>query len=89
VAARAARSDKTFRDAFFEARLNIARCRYEAAMKKEGNARRDDLSNAKLGIQSLARIYPDYGGERWKPHFEGLVKDIQHEEDSLSKKTGS
>jgi tetratricopeptide (TPR) repeat protein len=89
VAARAARSDKAFRDSFFDARLNIARCRYQAAMKKEGNARRDDLSNAKQGIQSLARIYPDYGGERWKPQFEELLKDIVGEEKKLSNKTDS
>ena len=49
---------------------------FEAAMKKEGNARRDDLSNAKQGIQSLARIYPDFGGERWKPQFEQLQSEI-------------
>jgi tetratricopeptide (TPR) repeat protein len=89
VAARAARSDKTFRDSFFDARLNIARCRYEAAMKKEGNARRDDLSNAKQGIQSLARIYPDYGGGQWKPQFEELLKDIVREENKLTTKTDS
>jgi tetratricopeptide (TPR) repeat protein len=76
MAARAARKDVTFRDSFFDARLNIARCRYQAAMKKEGDARRDDLSNAKQGIQSLARIYPDYGGERWKPQFEDLQSEI-------------
>jgi hypothetical protein len=58
-------------------------------MKKEGNARRDDLSNAKQGIQSLARIYPDYGGERWKPQFESLLRDIQREEDKLPKISGS
>jgi tetratricopeptide (TPR) repeat protein len=83
VSAQAARKDTTFRDSFFDARLNIARCRYQAAMKKEGDARRDDLSNAKLGIQSLARIYPDYGGERWKPQFEDLLRDIKREEDKL------
>jgi tetratricopeptide (TPR) repeat protein len=89
MAARAARKDVSFRDAFFEARLNIARCRYQAAMKKEGDARRDDLSNAKQGIQSLARIYPDYGGERWKPQFEEMIKDIQREEGKLPDKSGS
>jgi tetratricopeptide (TPR) repeat protein len=89
VAARAARTDEKFRDAFFEARLNIARCRYQAAMKKEGDARRDDLSNAKQGIQSLARLYPDYGGERWKPQFDALMKDIQREEGNLPNKTDS
>ncbi len=58
-------------------------------MKKEGNARRDDLSNAKQGIQSLARLYPDFGGERWKPQFEVLMKDIQREEEHLPNKTGA
>ena len=61
----------------------------QAAMKKDGDARRDDLSNAKQGIQSLARIYPDFGGEKWKPLFEGLLKDIQRDENNLPKKTGS
>lgn len=89
VAARAARADKAFRDSFFDARLNIAKCRYQAAMKKDGDARRDDLSNAKQGIQSLARIYPDFGGAKWKPLFEGLLKDIQRDENNLPKKTGS
>ena len=60
---------RTFRDSFFDARLNIAKCRYQAAMKKQGKERRDDLTNAKLGIQSLAQIYPDFGGEKWKPQF--------------------
>jgi tetratricopeptide (TPR) repeat protein len=89
IAAQAARKDKTFRDSFFDARLNIAKCRYQAAMKKDGDARRDDLSNAKQGIQSLARVYPDFGGEKWKPLFEGLLKDIQRDENNLPKKTGS
>jgi tetratricopeptide (TPR) repeat protein len=89
VAGRAAKKDKTFRDSFFDARLNIAKCRYQAAMKKQGNERRNDLMNAKLGIQSLSQIYPDYGGEKWKPQFEVLLKDIQREEDNLPKKAAS
>ncbi len=87
--ARAARSDKTFRDSFFDARLNIAQCRYKAAMKKEGKARQDDLLNAKLGIQSLSRVYPDYGGEKWKPQFEAILKDIKTAEDGAAKKESS
>lgn len=88
LVAKAARKDQSFRDSFFDARLNIARCRYQAAMKKEGDARRDDLSNAKQGIQSLARVYPDYGGEKFKPQFEELLRDIQREEGKLPEKTG-
>jgi tetratricopeptide (TPR) repeat protein len=89
VTAKAARSDKTFRDSFFEARLNIAKCRYQAAMKKDGKARADDLTNAKQGIQSLARIYPDFGGGKWKPQFDELMKNIQRDEDNLPKKSDS
>jgi tetratricopeptide (TPR) repeat protein len=89
MVAQAARKDKSFRDSFFDARLNIARCRYHAAMKKEGNARRDDLTNAKQGIESLSRVYPDYGGEKFKPQFEELLKDIQREEGKLPQKSGA
>jgi tetratricopeptide (TPR) repeat protein len=76
VAARAARSDARFRDAFYEARYNIGRCRYSAAMKKLGDARSKDLTTAKEGIQSFERLYPDMGGEKWKPEFEKLQAQI-------------
>ena len=36
VAVRAARADAKYRDTFYEARLNVARCRYLAAMKQSG-----------------------------------------------------
>jgi tetratricopeptide (TPR) repeat protein len=88
VTAQAARKDKTFRDSFFDARLNIAKCRYQAAMKKLGKERQDDLTNAKLGIQSLARVYPDFGGEKWKPQFTELLKNIERDENNLPKKAG-
>ncbi len=89
VAARAARTNESFRDAFFEARLNIARSRYQAAMKKEGDAHRQDLAKAKQGIQSLTTLYPDLGGERWKPQFDELLKNIQREEGNTQNKSGS
>jgi tetratricopeptide (TPR) repeat protein len=89
LVAKAARKDKSFRDSFFDARFNIAQCRYQAAMKKKGDARRADLSNAKQGIQSLARVYPDYGGDTFKPQFEELLKDIQREEGKLAQKAGT
>ena len=77
VALRAARTDKTFKDTFFEARYNVSRCRYLAAMKKLGDARKKDLATAKDGIQSFGQVYPDMGGEKWKPQFEKLLKEIQ------------
>jgi tetratricopeptide (TPR) repeat protein len=77
VAARAMRADDKYRDAFYEARANIARCRYMAAMKRAGADRQRDLARAKQGIQSLAQLYPDLGGERWQGEFDTLLRDIQ------------
>ena len=81
VAARASKTDDKFKDSFFEARYNIGRCRYLAAMKKTGAARQQDLTSAKQGVFSLGQLYPGLGGERWKPQFEQLLKDIEREED--------
>lgn len=82
VAARASRTNPTFRDAFFEARYNIGRCRYLAAMKKTGDARKKDLTTADEGVQSFVQQYPDMGGEKWKPKFEQLMKEIHAQEKS-------
>jgi tetratricopeptide (TPR) repeat protein len=73
------RKDTTFRDAFFEARLNIAKCRYLTAMKMDGDARRQELSRAEHDIQSIAILYPELGGEKWKPQFDELLKSIKRE----------
>jgi tetratricopeptide (TPR) repeat protein len=77
VAARAIRSDEKYRDTFYEARLNIARCRYLAAMKSSGAARAENLSKARQSIQSLAQLSPDLGGETWRGQFQELLKQIQ------------
>jgi len=77
VAARAAQADPKYRDTFFEARMNVARCRYLAAMKRQGDERKADLAKAKQSIQSLAQVYPELGGDRWKAEFDTLLKEIQ------------
>lgn len=81
VAGRAAGRDKKFLENFYEARLNISRCRYWAALRKTGDARQKDLITAKQSIQSLAQLYPQLGGETWKPAFDKLMQAIQREED--------
>lgn len=77
VAQRAARTDEKFRDTFYESRANIARCRFMAALKQPGNERKANLAKAKQGIQSLAQLYPDLGGEKWRGEFDSLMKQIQ------------
>ena len=83
VAGQASKQDDKFKDAFYEARLNISRCRYLAAMKQTGNGRQQDLTKAKQTIQSVAQLYPDLGGDKWKPQFDQLLKDIEHEEQNI------
>jgi tetratricopeptide (TPR) repeat protein len=80
VAGRAAQSDPKFWDSFFEARFNLSKCRYLAAIKQSGDERQQDLARARQSIQSLAQLYPKLGGEQWKPQFDRLTRDIQREE---------
>jgi hypothetical protein len=77
VAARAARTNEKYRDTFYEARLNVARCRYLAAMKASGAERERDLARAAQSIQSVAQLYPSLGGEKWRRQFDDLLKEIQ------------
>jgi hypothetical protein len=74
----AARAGEKHRDAFYEARANIARCRYLAAMKRSGPQRQQDLAKAKQGIQSLAQLYPELGSQRWRSEFDTILKQIQN-----------
>jgi hypothetical protein len=64
-------------DAFFEARFNMARCRYLYAMQQEAAGRQQNLAQAKLSIHSVARLYPELGGPKWKGEFDALMKQIQ------------
>jgi hypothetical protein len=79
VADRAARSDEKYREAFFEARLEMARCRFLIAQQESGETKQQDLAHARQSIQSVARLYPEFGGKNWKPRFEALLKQINEE----------
>ncbi len=84
IAGQAARRDPQFNDTFFEARFNISRCRYLAAMKQSGDVRRQELGKAKQTIQSVSQLYPDLGGEKWKGEFDTLLKQIQSAENDVT-----
>jgi hypothetical protein len=77
VAQRAAQANPEYRDMFYEARLNIARCRFMAALKQTGDERKQNLAKAKQGIHSLAQVYPDMGGQKWRGEFDAILKQIQ------------
>jgi tetratricopeptide (TPR) repeat protein len=77
VAERASRTNPQYRDMFFEARLEAARCRYLAAAKAEGDVKQQQLDTAKQSIRSMMPLYPDLGGDEWRGKFDDLVKQIQ------------
>jgi tetratricopeptide (TPR) repeat protein len=77
IAERAARSDAKYADAFFDARLNLARCRYLIAVRRGGAAAAADLAQAKHSIQSVVRLYPELGGPQRRAQFDALLKEIQ------------
>ena len=77
VAERAGRSDPRYQDAFFQARLGAARCRFLAGAALGGAERAKDLATAKESIQSVYRLYPDMGGSEWRGKFDQLLKQIQ------------
>jgi hypothetical protein len=77
VAERASRTNPQYREMFFEARLEAARCRFLAAAKADGDAKKQQLDTAKQNIRSMLPLYPDLGGEQWRGKFDELVKEIQ------------
>lgn len=84
VAGRAAQTDPKFWDSFYEARFNVSKCRYLSALKQSDDQRLQGLTKARQSVQSLAQVYPQLGGEQWKPQFEQLLKDIEREEAKAS-----
>jgi hypothetical protein len=85
VTAQAGKKKPEFMEAFYEARLNITKCRYLAAMKQKDDARKDELAKAMQSIHSFSLLYPELGGPRWKPEFEQLRKDIESEQEPEKK----
>jgi hypothetical protein len=85
ITAQAGRTRPEFMDTFYEARLNISKCRYLSAMKQKGDARNDELTKAMQSLRSFSLLYPDLGGTRWKPEFEQLRKVIESEQNPEKK----
>jgi hypothetical protein len=69
---------KEFRDTFHEARYNIAKCRFESA--KAAGSKKDKavlMDSAARDITTTADLYPNLGGEKWRPRYDELLKQIQ------------
>ena len=66
------------RTKFFNARLNVVRCRL-ALLAKPGQDRAKLLQMALNDVAITYRLYPDLGGESFRSQFDTLLKQIQKE----------
>jgi len=79
--------DQRFTAQFYEARYNLALCRFKYALSldaKDAN-RKKLVDMSKLDIELTARLFPDLGGDQWRPKFDVLLKNIQREAGELPK----
>lgn len=71
-------SKPEYKDVFHEARFNLALARYSFAMaQKKPEDMKTQLGFAKRDIAVMYGFYPDLGGDKWKPQYEALLKNIQ------------
>jgi hypothetical protein len=76
--ARRVQSEVRFRDVFFEARYNLALCRFHQAQIATDTFQRIRLVNAaENDILATQRTAPDMGGAVWYDRFNDLLKRIQ------------
>lgn len=62
---------------FYEARLRIAECRYQYALKQPASERQAALEQAERDIVMTAKLYPQLGGATRKAEFQTLLQQIQ------------
>ncbi len=75
--ARKTASDQQFRDQFFEARYNLALCRYNYALSQaDATKQKNTLAMSRRDIAVTVGFYPDLG-DKWKPQFDSLLKTLQ------------
>lgn len=78
--ARRTASSPQFRSQFYEARYNLAWCRYQYAKAQSDPARRkEQLQRAKSDIALTVGLYPDLGDEGRKKQFDSLLRQIQRD----------
>lgn len=67
-------------DTFFEARLELARCRYSQAMlDKAAESKTKLLQRALTDITQTLKLYPELGGPAYTAQFDKLTRDLQRE----------
>jgi len=69
---------KEFDATFFEARYELARCRFEFAnQSKDAETKKRYVDLARQDVFYTFKLYPELGGPDWKPKYDALLKRIQ------------
>jgi cellulose synthase operon protein C len=71
--------DPKFRDTFHEARYNIALCRQLHALSRpdSDSKKKKLLELAKDSIRETQQFESTMGGEKWKPKYDALLRELQ------------
>jgi hypothetical protein len=73
-------NNAAFKDVFFEARYNLAVCRYRMGkLEKNANKQKELIEGAERDIRNVSIVDREYGGENWRPKFDTLARDIQRD----------
>jgi hypothetical protein len=74
--ATATQSHRQFRDTFFEARFQLARCQFELAKSKSGQEKKKGMADAERTLTQTKLLYPDLGGTESASQFATLLNEI-------------
>jgi len=74
---KSAAKNKALMGYFHEARYNLNYCRYlRAVAEKVPDAKKDLLDSAEKDILTIARLYPDMGGDEWGSRYRKLYSNV-------------
>ncbi|MEE2937467.1 MAG: hypothetical protein VYA84_15875, partial [Planctomycetota bacterium] len=75
--AAATMSHAAFRETFYEARYEVARCDVERAKKLQGLERERLLAEASKALRTTQQLYPGLAQTKWAPLYSSLEKQIE------------
>lgn len=76
--ARMTANNAQFKEQFYDARYNLALCRYNYGLAQESEDKKKQvLQQAKNDISLTAGLYPELGGDEKRKQFDNLLKNIQ------------
>ncbi|MCA9160739.1 MAG: hypothetical protein KDA72_20555, partial [Planctomycetales bacterium] len=71
-------NNATYSEQFYEARYQLAFCRWQYAKGlQDATQRADEIRRAVYDIESTAKLFPELGGPLMKKKFQALLKNIQ------------